>query len=213
MLEEAGRLGIAADVEAASDESSEEDVIQALLAREIAVPEPDDETCKRYWAANEAKFRSPELYEAAHILFPAQPDDKSARDAAKQAAMATIDALKGEPSRFAALARERSACPSGAAGGLLGQQTRGDLVPELETFIIALEEGQICPVPVPTRYGFHVLRLDRIVRGKRPPFESVAAQIAQQLSARAWRTGVSRYLRALARQADVEGLEIGGEAA
>lgn len=210
LLQEAVRLGIAAETVDEPEVGAEEALIEALLVAEVTTPEPDEATCQRYWAANRAKYRSPDLYEAAHILFPAPPEDPAARDAAKAAATETLKRLKEDPSCFAALARERSACPSGAQGGLLGQQSRGDLVPELETFVLALEEGQVCPVPVPTRYGFHVLRLDRLVRGKDLPFDRVASEIARHLVARSWQRAVSQYLRLLVGRAEISGLEIDG---
>lgn len=206
LRQEAERLGVTA---AAGDgESAEEATIQALLAREIVTPEADESTCERYWAANRAKFKSPDLYEAAHILFAARPDDDAARQAAKDAALETLALLKDDPGQFAGLAKERSACPSGANGGLLGPQSRGDLVPEFETFIMALEEGQMCPVPVPTRYGIHVLRLDRLARGRELPFQAVAPHIARELSSRSWQRAVSQYLHLLAGRAEISGLAV-----
>ena len=206
LLQEAARLGIAADADADADTGSDEAVVQALLAREVAVPEPDEETCRRYWSANTAKFSTPDVYEAAHILFPAAPDDDAARAAAKQAASETIALLQADPALFATLARQRSACPSAASGGLLGQQSRGDLVSEIETFIMAMEEGQICPLPIATRYGYHVLRLDRLVRGENLPFETAAPLVAQHLRTRSWQRAVSQYLRVLAGRACIHGL-------
>ncbi len=206
LLQEAARLGIAASEEPAEDINAEEATIQALLEREIAMPEPDEATCRRYWSANAAKFSTPDVYEAAHILFPAPAEDEAARAAAKQAASGTIALLQDDPGRFAGLARERSACPSAASGGLLGQQSRGDLVPEIETFVMAMEEGQICPVPIATRYGYHVLRLDRLVRGTSLPFESAAAMVVRHLTTQSWQRAVSQYLRILAGRAQIEGL-------
>lgn len=206
LLQEAARLGVTAD--AGEDASSEEAVTQALLAREVATPEPDEETLRRYWSANVAKFNTPDVYEAAHILFPAAPDDEAARATAKQAASETLALLQEDPSRFAALARERSACPSAASGGLLGQQSRGDLVSEIETFVMAMEEGQICPLPIATRYGYHVLRLDRLVRGETLPFEKAAPLVARHLRTLSWQRAVSQYLRVLAGRARIEGLAV-----
>ena len=122
--------------------------------------------------------------------------------------METLRQVLAQPERFAALAREHSACPSGASGGLLGQQSRGDLVPEIETFIVALEEGQICPVQVETRYGFHVLRLDRFRRGEVLPFETAEPMIERQLRIQSWQRAVSQYLRILAGRAEISGIAI-----
>lgn len=204
LLDECARQGI--------DQEDEETTIRALLAREIVTPDVDPDSCRRYWAANRARFRTPEVYEAAHILFPAAKDDEPASTAAKQAAFETLRELKREPLRFNELARARSACPSAANGGRLGQLTRGDLVPEIETFIFALDEGQICPVPVMTRYGAHVLRLVRRAAGQELPFEAVSDRVARQLSAQSWQRAGSQYLRILAGRSRIGGIDIGGVA-
>lgn len=209
LLQEAERLGLTADDSAAEpEEGAEEALIRQLLAREIVTPDPDAAICERYWQANQAKFRAPDVYEAAHILLTAAAEDEAARAAARQAAAETLQQALARPERFAALARERSACPSGASGGLLGQQSRGDLVPEIETFIVALEEGQICPVPIETRYGFHVLRLDRFRRGEVLPLETAGPVIERQLRSQSWQRAVSQYLRILAGRAEISGIVI-----
>ena len=120
--------------------------------------------------------------------------------------------LAADARKFDALARTRSACPSAANGGRFGQLTRGDLVAEIETFVFALEEGQICPLPVMTRYGAHVLRVDRRAAGQELPFELVSDRIVRQLSTQSWQRAVSQYLRILAGRASIEGIEIGGAA-
>jgi peptidyl-prolyl cis-trans isomerase C len=203
LLNEAARLGM-------QDADDEEATIRALLAQEVPMPEPDEVACRRYHAANRARFRGPDLYEAAHILLAAPSDDAAARAQAKETAVSLLAILRDAPQRFADLARAHSACPSSAKGGQLGQQTRGDLVPEIETFIMALEEGQICPTPVGSRYGFHVLRLDRRVIGAELPYEAIAETVALRMAAQTWQRAVSQYLRVLAGQAHVEGLALDG---
>ena len=115
-----------------------------------------------------------------------------------------------QPERFSELARARSACPSAAQGGNLGQITRGQTVPEFETFLFNLEPGQICPVPVKTRFGYHVLRLDRRIEGRQLPFEVVRDRIAEYLREHVWRRAVSQYLQLLVGQAEIRGIELNG---
>ncbi len=212
LLQEAARLDIAGEAEGPESAKGEEGLIQALVAREISLPEVDEETCRRFWLANKAKFRSPTVYEAAHILFAAAPGDEPARAAARQGAAETIALLEKDPAQFAYLAKERSACPSGASGGLLGQQSRGDLVAELETFVMALEEGQICPVPIETRYGYHVLRLDRRIAGSELPYEKAKAMITRLLMGQSWQRALSQYLHILAGRAEIAGILVPGAA-
>ena len=54
------------------------------------VPEPDDESCRRYYERNAARFRSPDIYEAAHILFAASPADAQGYAKAREDAGAVL---------------------------------------------------------------------------------------------------------------------------
>ena len=108
------------------------------------------------------------------------------------------------------LAGELSACPSAKDGGHLGQVSRGQTVPEFETFLENLAPGQICPTPVPTRYGVHVVRLDRRESGRQMPFELVAERIAAYLTEQAWNRGVAHYIRILTARACIQGFVFAG---
>lgn len=191
-------------------ETDDEALIRTLIAREVKTPEPDEASCRRFYEQNLKRFRSPDLFEAAHMLFPADPADADATARAKQQAVATLAEVLAAPQRFAELARERSACPSAAQGGSLGQISRGQTAPEFETFLYNLDPGQICPVPVRTRFGYHVLRLDRRIEGRQLPFEAVRERIAGYLREHVWRRAVSQYLQLLAGQAEIRGIELHG---
>ncbi len=210
LLQEADRLDVRAMPEAG--EGEDEARIRTLLSREISTPEPDDEACRRWFAANRARFRGKDVYEAAHILLPAAPEDTAARDAARAQAARLIEALTQAPDVFATLARAHSACSSAESGGLLGQLSRGDLVAEVETFIFALEPGQLCPVPVMSRHGAHVLRLDRMERASEMDFATARPFVERELRARSWQRAVSQYLRILAGRAEIEGIALDGAA-
>ncbi|HEX5078375.1 MAG TPA: peptidylprolyl isomerase [Geminicoccaceae bacterium] len=214
LLQAAGRLGIERpdplEGAAGARETDDEALIRALITREVATPEPDDATCRRFYDNNLQRFRSADLFEAAHILFPADPEDADACAGAKQRAAAALAQALEQPRRFAELAQQLSACPSAAQGGNLGQITRGQTVPELETFLFNLEPGQICPVPVKTRYGYHVVRLDRRIEGRQLPFDAVRDKIADYLREHVWRRAVSQYLQLLVGQAEIRGIELDG---
>lgn len=190
------------------DAASEEKAIAALLDREIRVPEADEETCRRWYGNNPERFRAQPLFEASHILYLAPRDDAAARTVAKERALAALARLKSDPSQFAALARAESKCSSAGEGGRLGQVAIGETAPEIETFLLALEDGQVCPVPIETDYGVHVVRLHRHIEGKPIPFDDAASMIARELCAHAWRRAVSHYISLLAASADVQGFDI-----
>ena len=196
--------------DAGERETEDEALIRTLIAREVETPEPDDATCRRFYEQNLKRFRSPDLFEAAHILFPADPEDAEASGRARQQATAVLTEVLAAPQGFADLARAMSACPSAAQGGNLGQITPGQTVPEFETFLYNLEPGQICPVPVKTRFGYHLLRLDRRIEGRQLPLEAVRDQIADYLREHVWRRAVSQYLQLLVGQAEIRGIELKG---
>jgi peptidyl-prolyl cis-trans isomerase C len=187
---------------------SEEVAISALLECEVRVPEADAQTCRRWYDNNRAKFRSQPLFEASHILYLAPRDDAAARDTAKAGALAALASLKEDPSRFGEIARAESKCSSAGEGGRLGQVALGETVPEIESFLVALEEGQICPVPVETDYGCHVVQLHHRIEGKDIPFDEAEPVIARELRAYTWRRAVSQYISLLAGSADVQGFDI-----
>jgi peptidyl-prolyl cis-trans isomerase C len=186
--------------------------VQALIEREVRTPKADEAACRRFYEANQSRFRSPDLVEARHILFPAAPSDAASSATARDKAQGAIEILKCQPERFADLAKDLSACPSAKQGGNLGQLSRGSTVPEVDTFLFELEEGQLCPVPVRSRYGFHVLRVERRVEGRTLPFEAVHKKIADYLEDRVWRQAVRQYIELLIGAADIRGIDLKGSA-
>jgi len=213
LLQEARRLGLEPEPMVDGDgrcETEDEALIRQLFDREVAVPEADDASCRRYYTNNLKRFRSPDIFEAAHILLSASPADAKAYAAAAREAEIILSAVMDDPKAFADIARQRSDCPSGKDGGRLGQVTRGQTLPEFETFLFALEEGQLSPVPVKTRYGIHVLRLDRRIAGKTLPFDLVKAKIAAYLEDASWRLAASQYIRILAGRAEIKGVDLAG---
>jgi len=205
LIQQAGRLGVSSE-----GDGRDESRITAVIEREINVPQADEATCRRYYEAQIRRFHSPDLIEARHILFPARQEDAAAVTNARAKAINAIELLQRRPDRFSKLAREFSACPSAKQGGNLGQLSRGSTVPELETFLFQLEEDQLCPVPVPSRYGFHVLRVDRRIDGKQLPFEAVQQKIRDYLEEYVWRQAVRQYIQLLVGTADITGVELRG---
>ena len=214
LLQAADHLGIA-DVEPVVDpdtgrrETREEAVIRALLEQEVKVPEPDEAACRRYYESNRRRFRSPDLFEAAHILFPAAPGDEAARAAARHAAAALIGELQQKPESFAAAAALHSACPSAQQGGNLGQIGPGQTVAEFEAALRAMVPGAMHGEPVETRYGFHIVRLDRRIDGEMLPFDLVRVRIADYLDEAVHRRALQQYLSILAGRAQVTGVDLG----
>lgn len=203
LLQRARTLGLADG--AVSDEECDK-VIDRLLEREARTPEPTDEECARYYAAHAAKYRSGDLVEADHILFAVTSN--APVEAIRQQAEATLKRLIANPALFAELARSFSNCPSAANGGNLGQLQRGDAVPEFEAAVFDSEGGGVLPRLVRTRYGFHIVRVVRRIPGVHLEFEAAKSLVAQELRGRVKAQALQQYIRMLAAEARITGVDL-----
>lgn len=211
LLQEAHRLGVTAEAladQAGRRETDEEAAIRALIEREVPVPEPNEAACRRYYEQNRRRFRSADIYEAAHILVAANARDGRAYREARDKAAILLRQVVEDPARFADLARAHSDCPSAEQGGNLGQITGGQTTPEFERALKALVPGATSEAPVATRYGFHIIRLDRKIEGRELPFEAVAAEIAAYLAESVEHRAVAQYIARLAAKAAVTGIDL-----
>jgi len=211
LMQEAKRLGVVAEPvkdDEGRHETDDEAAMRALMEREVVTPVADEAACRRYYDNNRAKFRSPDLFEARHILLPVDPKDKAGRSVTLEMARAALAELKQSPERFSAMAAAISACPSGKTGGSLGQIGPGQTVPEFEKALASLVVGSLAPEPVETRYGFHIVWLDRRIDGRDLPFEMVEERIAVWLNEKVRRVAVQQYLTILSERASIEGIEM-----
>ncbi len=190
----------------------EPDPIDALLDAVIDVAEPDDAACREAYEQHPDRMRSPDLVEAQHILIAAAPEDVEGRASAKRKAERLLADLAVAPARFGEFARTQSDCASRTNDGMLGQVTRGSTVPEFETFLFSLDAGELCPAPVASRYGFHVVRCLARADGRTLPYEHVRGRIVQQLRVQAWRRAVSDFVARLVAGACIEGVELAPDA-
>jgi peptidyl-prolyl cis-trans isomerase C len=216
LTQEAQRTNVAAEPLTDSGgrrETEQEAAIRALIERDVITPEPDEDSCRRYYAQNLKRFRSPDIFEVSHILFAARVDETEAYAAARSKAEEALAVLRERPESFADLARMHSACPSGELGGNLGQITTGDTTPEFEQAVLAMEPGTFSAEPVATRYGHHVIRLDNRHPGRELPYDLVADRIADYLRESVRRRATAQYIARLVSAAQIEGLDLAGREA
>ena len=181
--------------------------IERVLEREVQTPEPTEAECRQYYATNAKVFVSGDLVAARHILFQVTPG--APVNALRAKAELTLSELLRAPDRFEALARECSNCPSAEQGGNLGQIQRGETVPEFERVLFDGTWTGIYGQLVRTRYGFHIVAVDRRVAGCQVPFEAVCDTIVKRLTEQVEKRALEQYVRVLAGQADVHGVDLG----
>src|SRR5262245_61236187 len=180
LLQEARRLDLRptpATDDQGRRETNEEALVRSLIDSQVATPAPDEASCRRYYGNNGVRFRAPDIFECSHILVAARRDQPEAFAAARLRAEALLARLREAPQAFAALATAHSDCSSRTNGGNLGQVTRGMTTPDFERALLTLEEGGISQL-VESRYGFHIISLERRIAGELLPFEVAHARIA-----------------------------------
>ena len=85
---------------------------------------------------------------------------------------------------FAKLARENSMGPSKTVGGDLGFMARAAMVEPFADAAFGLETGQVTPMPVQIRFGWHVIKLEERRALNIPSSEDMRAQLARQIRAK-----------------------------
>ncbi len=215
LLQEARRLSIdpvPIEDDEGRRETDDEALVRMLVEREVQTPRADSATCLRYYEANRRQFRTPNLYEVRHILLAAPVGNREARNAAREQADTITATLKAVPKAFDELAALHSACPSGKTGGNLGQIGPGQTVAEFERALASMPIGEIAPAPIETRYGFHIVRVDRRIDGRDLPFDMVQPRIAEWLDEKVRRVAIRQYIDILAGRAEITGIAFGGSA-
>lgn len=130
-----------------------------------------DDEAKAYYDENKESLGGGETVDASHILVKTEDEAKEL--------LAKISS--GELS-FEDAAREFSSCPSGkSAGGNLGEFGRGQMVPEFDAAVFAMEEGQLSAEPVKTQFGYHIIKLNKKSVKEAPAFEAIKEQIKNYL--------------------------------
>ena len=212
LVQEAHRAGLSS--EPLTDESGRETdhdaLVRVVLEMEVTPETPSEAECRRYYDANQHRFRTPDLFDAAHILIEPESADDSAWDDAHRQALQIIAQIDNDAAAFAVAARAHSGCASAQQDGSLGQIRRGELVAEIQAGLEALGDGTTSTEPVRSRFGWHILRLHRRMPGRTLTFDIVRDRIADLLEARSWSLEAARYVARLAAENDIEGIRIEG---
>jgi peptidyl-prolyl cis-trans isomerase C len=213
LLRQAAQLaGLLAADDVASDDGvpseAASDAIERLLDRELEVPAPDDEACRRHHAAHAATYRRDERVQLRHVLFAVTPgvDLTALRTRAEHTLLEVR--CDGTGGCFAERARELSNCPSGEHGGSLGWLHARECVPEFAREVFGRAEVGVLPRLVHSRFGLHVVEVLARDGGQPLPYEEVKDAVRLTLRQQSWATALRQYLMLLAGRASIEGVRL-----
>ena len=184
--------------------------IETLIEKNLNMPEPSAEACRRHHAAREATYCTGERVRVRHILFAVTPgvDVAALRKRAEPIFLDVRCHDDQAADRFADAARKFSNCPSGAEGGDLGWLSIEDCAPEFARELFGHVEVGVLPRLVHSRFGLHVVEVLEREPGVAQSFESVRGAVANSLRQQTFVTALRQYLRLLAGAAMVEGVEL-----
>ncbi|MGN8002063.1 peptidylprolyl isomerase [Acidovorax sp. 22279] len=185
------------------------DAIEQLLERELDLPDPSEEACRRYHEAHPAAHAQGERAQLRHVLFAVTPgvDVKQLRLRA-EALLIELRCADDGGAQFAKAAAQWSNCPSGQQGGDLGWLTRADCAPEFAREVFGGAEIGVLARLVHSRFGLHVVEVVARDPGQQPSFEEVRQAVALTLRQQAWVNALRQYLQLLAGAAVVEGVAL-----
>ena len=195
---------VASDDGVASAEASA--AIEQLLEQDLQLPTPDETACRRHFAAHHGQYSQGEQVHARHILFAVTPGVEVTR--LRKRAEGVLIEVRANPAIFAARAAELSNCPTGAEGGALGWLETGGCAPEFARELFGHAEVGVLPRLVHSRFGLHIVEVLEREPGIAQPFEAVRGAVAMALRQRVYVTALRQYLRLLAGEASVEGVEL-----
>lgn len=199
------QAAVAAGIEAASSG----DAIERLLERELQVPEPSDDACRRHFDANRAHFGEGEQLRLRHVLFAVTPGvDVRALRSRAEALLLDLRCADSSGDAFAEAARSWSNCPTGAEGGNLGWVRRSECAPEFARAVFGQAAIGVLPLLAHSRHGLHIVEILERDAGTPPAFEEVRGSVAARLRRQAWAGALRQYLQVLAGAARLEGVTL-----
>ena len=138
-----------------------------------------------YYNENTEQFVEGEKVNASHILVDSE-----------EAALKILADIKSGAVSFEDAARENSSCPSKENGGSLGDFERGQMVPEFDSAVFAMEVGEITDTPVKTQFGYHLIKLNSKSEAKATPLSEIKdrleAVLLEQKRAKAYESKINQ---------------------
>ena len=132
----------------------------------ISAVKVSDKEAEDYYNENSAQFVTEESVNASHILVDSEG---LALEIGKKIASGEVT--------FEAAASEYSSCPSKENGGNLGDFGRGQMVPEFDSAVFAMEVGEVTAAPVKTQFGYHLIKLNSKKEAAPMAFADIKEQI------------------------------------
>jgi peptidyl-prolyl cis-trans isomerase C len=152
----------------------------------IAGVKVSDKEVEDYYNANKERFVTEESVNASHILVDSE-----------ERALEILADIKAGKVSFEQAAMDNSSCPSKANGGNLGDFGKGQMVPEFDVAVFAMEVGEISEAPVQTQFGYHLIKLNAKNEAQVIPLSEIAGDIKEAMLSEKRRTAYEKKINQL----------------
>lgn len=127
----------------------EELLVEFAAEKAISNVSVSEAELTKYYEDNKVKFNTGDTVNASHVLV-----------ATEEEAVKILGEIKSGDISFEEAAKKYSSCPSKENGGNLGDFGRGQMVPEFDSAVFEMSEGEISGSPVKTQFGYHLIKLN-----------------------------------------------------
>jgi len=160
----------------------------------------DAELRERYNREKES-YRLPERAHLREIVV-LKPENGNLEEA-RTRATEVGEAARKSGTDFAALASTMSESGTREKGGDLGEVSKGDLVPELDTAVFNAAPGAVIG-PIETRSAWHIVKVEQRLPSEVPAFESIKDKLRQEASDETFQRDYKAYIETLRKDAFVQ---------
>ena len=134
-----------------------------------------------HYLSKPEEFKTEKTVQARHILIKVAPDaPEEDVEAARGKIMEILEKIR-DGADFGDMARQYSQGPSNIRGGSLGEFKRGDMVKPFSDAAFAMGAGEVSD-PVRTRFGWHIINVEKVTEAKTVPLDEAAVDIRRKLT-------------------------------
>lgn len=174
------------------------------------VPAPSEADAQKYYDQHKDQFSQPEQYQVRHILFAVNNGQNTGlpkrTDAeAKAAAQQTLAEITLQNKDFATEAKEKSDDTGTKNDGGLFTFNKDDqsVDPAFLKAAESLQPGQVTPQPVKSQFGYHIIKLEKIIPAQQKSFAEVKQDIINQLTQQSKQDKFNQYIDQLKKNAKI----------
>jgi peptidyl-prolyl cis-trans isomerase SurA len=204
-----GQLAVMLESEGRSMESYKNHIHDQILVSKVVRFELgsriniSERKIAKYYHKNQKDFWDPGKARVRHILILTEEGLSADKKQKKYLLVKSILREVKDGRDFAAAAKEYSEDISASEGGDVGFVEKDKMLPEFENAVYRMKEGEISDI-VETDYGYHIIKVDKVLAGRTLPLKDVKDKIQFILSSKKQKSAYEEWMNELRQTAFIE---------